>query len=78
AAGTMLHIHPVQVLAHVFWPVARYLVVAIGPLAIALCAGLAELLPGRWRGLAGGAGLLGLVTLDVAALWTVILPYYYG
>ncbi len=78
AAGTILRIHPVYILVHIFWPVARYLTVAIGLLAIVLCGGLAELLPRRWWTLAGGAGLLGLVVLDAAALWTIILPYYYG
>jgi 4-amino-4-deoxy-L-arabinose transferase-like glycosyltransferase len=77
-AGAVLRIHPVDVLDYTFWPAARYLTVAIGPLAIALCAGLVEPVPRRWRALAAGTGLLGLVTLDFIALWTVILPYYYG
>jgi hypothetical protein len=78
SAGAMLRIHPVDVLGYTFWPSARYLTVAIGPLSIALCAGLAELVPSRWQAVAAGAGVVGLVTLEWAALWTVILPYYYG
>ncbi|MDD3825872.1 MAG: DUF2142 domain-containing protein [Anaerolineae bacterium] len=78
AIGTLFHIHPLYHLAHIYWPVARYLTVTIGPLAIALCAGLAELLPRRYRAPAGGVGLLGLVVLDAVAIWTVLVPYYYG
>ncbi len=78
AAGTVLRVHPVYELHYTFWPSARYLTVAIAPLSIGFCAGLAELLPRSWRGWAAFAGLLALVTLELAALWTVILPYYYG
>lgn len=78
AVGTALRIHPVSELYYTFWPSARYMTVAIGPLAIAFSAGLAELLPPRWHGWAAFAGLLALVALEFVALWTVILPYYYG
>ncbi len=75
--GTMLRVHPLFVTRHLFWPSARYAAPAIVPTAALLCAGLAELMPHRWRGWAAWLGLLSLAALDAIALWTVILPYYY-
>jgi hypothetical protein len=77
--GTLLRIHPVFVVkGNLFWPVARYAGVVIGPTALVLCTGLAQIVPRRWAGLAAYVGLLGLILLDAAALGLVILPYYYG
>ncbi len=77
-ASTLLRIHPVFVIDHIFWPAARYGLVALAPLSVVLVAGLAELVPARLQPAAALAGLLALVTLDLVALWLVIVPYYYG
>lgn len=77
--GTLLRVHPVFVVVHrLYWPVARYASVAIVPTTTLLCLGLAEIVPRRWVKEAAYLGLLSMVTLDAIALWTVILPYYYG
>lgn len=76
--GAVLRVHPVFVTRSLFWPSARYASTAIVPTAAFLCGGLSELLPRRWRGWAAWLGLLSLAALDAVALWTVILPYYYG
>jgi hypothetical protein len=77
--GTFLRIHPVFFVGeHLFWPVARYASVAIAPTAALLCLGWRELVPRRWVKPAAWLGLLTLLALDAIALWTVILPYYYG
>jgi hypothetical protein len=76
--GAAMRIHPVFVIGHILWPVARYAAVVIVPTAMLLCVGWAELVPSRWLRKAVWVGLLGLLTLDVLALWIVILPYYYG
>ena len=76
--GSLLRIHPIFVTEHVHWPVARYATTAIVPTALLLCLGWAQLVPRRWVPIAAWLGLLGLVVLDVAAVWLVIVPYYYG
>jgi hypothetical protein len=76
--GAVLRIHPVFITGHVFWPVARYASTAIAPTAMLLCLGWAEIVPRRWTREAAWLGLLGLLLLDVIALGTVILPYYYA
>lgn len=77
--GTMLRIHPAFVApGRPHLPVARYASGVIAPTALLPCLGLANLVPRRWRGTAAYAGLLGLVALKTVALWTVIVPYYYG
>jgi hypothetical protein len=76
--AAILRVHPVFVTRSVFWPVARYALVAIAPTATLLCLGLAEIIPVRWHKESAWVGLLGLITLDVIALWVAILPYYYG
>jgi hypothetical protein len=76
--SAVLRIHPVFVTRHINWPVARYAAVAIVPTAALLCWGLAEIVPRRWRKGFAWLGLLGMIALDTIALWTVILPYYYG
>lgn len=76
--SAILRIHPVFATRQVFWPAARYAVVAIVPTATLLCAGLAALLPRRWRPAAAWLGLLSLLMLEAVAMWNVILPYYYG
>jgi hypothetical protein len=63
---------------HLYWPVARYAVPAIVPTCTLLCLGLAELVPRRWLRGAAWLGLLGLFAFDTIAIWTVVLPYYYG
>lgn len=77
-AGAILRIHPVFITRHIFWPVARYASVAIAATAAILCLGWAEIIPRRWTREAAWLGLLTLLLLDAVALWTVILPYYYG
>ncbi len=77
-SGAIFRIHPLLVTMGISWPVARYATVVIVPTATLLCFGLAEIVPRRWLREAAWAGLLGMITLDVVALWTVILPYYYG
>ena len=77
--GAILRIHPVFFVGeHLFWPVARYASVAIAPTAMLLCLGWLELLPRRWVKPAAWLGLLALLALDALALWSVIVPYYYG
>lgn len=76
--GAALRIHPVFAVSGVLWPVARYAMVAIGPTAMLLCLGWAELLPRRWVREAAWIGLLALIALDAIVLWTVVVPYYYG
>jgi 4-amino-4-deoxy-L-arabinose transferase-like glycosyltransferase len=77
--GIVLRIHPVLIAdGHLYWPVARYASGVIAPVALLLCLGLANLVPRRWRGMAAYAGLLGLVAVETVALWTVIVPFYYG
>lgn len=75
--GAILRIHPVFVLGDLFWPGARYAFVVIAPTALVLCAGL-EILPRRWRRWGACAGLVGMCFLEVVALCTVIVPYYYS
>ena len=77
--ATILRVHPVFFVGQgMFWPTARYASVAIAPTAALLCLGWSELLPRPWRRPAAWLGLLGLIVLNAVALWTVILPYYYG
>jgi hypothetical protein len=76
--AAILRIHPVFVTRHIFWPGARYASAAIVPTATLLCLGLAEIVPRRLMREAVWLGMLGLVALDTVALWTIILPYYYG
>jgi hypothetical protein len=76
--GAVLRIHPVFITRHISWPVARYASVVIAPTAAFLCLGWAEIIPRRWTKEAAWLGLLALLLLEMAALWTVILPYYYG
>jgi 4-amino-4-deoxy-L-arabinose transferase-like glycosyltransferase len=77
--GTVLRIHPVFVaLQQVYWPRARYAAVVIAPTAALLCLGLAEIVPRRWLREAVLIGLLGMVSWEMIALWTLILPYHYG
>lgn len=76
--GAVLRVHPVFLTRFLFWPSARYAGAAMVPTAAFLCGGWSELLPCRWRGWAAWLGLLSLAALDAVALWTVILPYYYG
>ncbi len=75
--SALLRIHPVFVTRHISWPVARYADPVIAATAVVLVAGLAALVPRRWLKGAAWAGLLGMITLDALAVWTVILPYYY-
>ncbi len=77
-ASTLLRIHPFVITWRLYYPVSRYAAVVIIPTATILCVGLAEILPGRWRQGAAWLGLLSLLALDTIAIWTVILPYYYG
>jgi hypothetical protein len=78
-AATVLRIHPVFVVGQrVFWPVARYASVVMVPTALLLCLGWAQIVPRRWTKEAAYFGLLGMVALDAASMWTAILPYYYG
>jgi hypothetical protein len=76
--AAILRVHPVFITRSVFWPVARYAWVAVAPTLTLLCLGLAEIIPGRWHKESAWMGLLGLITLDVVALWAAILPYFYG
>jgi hypothetical protein len=76
--GAVLHVHPVFVTVGIYWPVARYATVAIIPTAMVICLGLDALVPYRWKGVAAWIGLLAILTLDAVALWSTILPYYYG
>ena len=77
--GTILRIHPVFVVAHhLYWSAVRYAGTVIVPTATLLCLGLAQIVPRRWVKRAAYVGLLGMVALDALALWTLILPYYYG
>jgi hypothetical protein len=76
--SAVLRIHPVFETRHISWPAARYAAVAIVPTATLLCWGLLEIVPRRWRRELAWLGLLGMIALDTIALWTVILPYYYG
>jgi hypothetical protein len=76
--SAVLRVHPVFVLKHLFWPGARYACVVIAPTALLLCAGLATILPRRWLRWEAYAGLVGMIVLEVVALCTVIVPYYYG
>ena len=73
-----MRIHPVFATSRINWPLARYAVVVIIPTAMLLCVGWLELVPYRWRREVAWLGVLGLITLDVIALWSVIVPYYYG
>jgi hypothetical protein len=76
--STILRVHPVFLTRNAFWPVARYSAVVIVPTALALCLGLAELIPRVVSRKAAWIGLLGMATLDAVALITVMVPYYYG
>ena len=76
--GALLRIHPIFLTARIDWPVARYATTAIVPTALLLCEGWAALLPRRLAAPAAWLGLLLLVLLDAAAVWLVIVPYYYG
>jgi hypothetical protein len=77
--STLLRIHPILVAdGNLYWPVARYASGAIAPTALALCGGLATLIPSRWKGAAAYAGGLGLILMDTVALWSVLVVYYYG
>jgi 4-amino-4-deoxy-L-arabinose transferase-like glycosyltransferase len=76
--AAILRVHPVFIIGHFYWPVARYAAVAIVPTCTLLCLGLAEIVPRRWLRPAAWLGLLGIIALDTIAIWTVILPYYYG
>jgi len=76
--AAILRIHPVFVNQHINWPVARYAAAVIVPTATFLCWGLMEILPRTWRKEVAWLGLLGMIALDTIALWTVIVPYYYG
>ncbi len=76
--GAILRIHPVFITEHLYWPVARYGTVAIAPTALILCLGLTEILPHRVERAAAWLGVLGLLALEAIAMWSVILPYYYG
>jgi hypothetical protein len=40
--------------------------------------GWSEIVPRRWNREAAWLGLLFLTALDAVAVWTAILPYYYG
>jgi hypothetical protein len=75
---TILRIHPISFTEGISWPVARYAAVVIVPTVTFLCLGWTEILPRRWLKEVAWAGLLGMVALDTVALWTIILPYYYG
>ncbi len=76
--GILLRIHPVFLTSgSLYWPVARYASGVIAPTSLLLCLGLAKLVPRRWQGIAAYAGLLGMLALEVVALWITILPYYY-
>lgn len=75
---TIARVHPVLVTKHISWPVARYADVVIVPTALLLCAGWSEIIPRRWARVAALVGSFSLVALDLVALATVILPYYYG
>lgn len=77
--GAILRVHPVFFVGEgMFWPAARYASAAIAPTATLLCLGWLELVSRRWVKPAAWLGVLGLITLDAVALWTAILPYYYG
>jgi hypothetical protein len=76
--SAVLRIHPVFVLKDLFWPSARYASVVIAPTALLLCAGLATTLPRRWLRWEAYAGLVGMIALEVVAMCTVIVPYYYA
>jgi hypothetical protein len=76
--GAILRIHPVWASDRILWPVARYAFLVVIPTALALCIGWVQIVPSRWLKEAAWAGLLGLIALDAIAIWTVILPYYYG
>jgi hypothetical protein len=77
--ATLFRVHPVfLVVRRLYFPMARYATVAIAPTAAFLCLGLAEIVPRRWRREAAVAGLLGMVVWEAIAMWTLILPYYYG
>jgi hypothetical protein len=76
--AAILRIHPVFITQHINWPVARYAAAVIVPTATFLCRGLLEVVPRTWRKEFAWLGLLGMIALDTIALWTVILPYYYG
>jgi hypothetical protein len=76
--NAMVRVHPVFATKHIHWPVARYASVVIVPTALLLCAGWAQLVPRRWGRAATLAGWLVLICLDLLALGTLVLPYYYG
>jgi hypothetical protein len=76
--AAILRIHPLFTTVGVVWPVARYATVVIVPSALFLCYGLSVLVPDRWQRDAAWVGLLAMLALDTVALWTVLLPYYYG
>jgi hypothetical protein len=76
--AAILRIHPVFETGYINWPVARYAAASIVPTATFLCWGLLKVVPGRWRKEFAWLGLLGMIAMDTIALWTVILPYYYG
>jgi hypothetical protein len=76
--AAILRIHPVFDTRYINWPVARYAAVSIVPTATLLCWGLLQVVPRRWRKEFVWLGLLGMIAMDTIALWTVVLPYYYG
>jgi hypothetical protein len=76
--GSLLRIHPLFLTARIDWPVARYATTVILPTALLLCGGWADLVPRRLAAAAAWLGLLLLALLDAVAVWTVMLPYYYG
>jgi hypothetical protein len=77
--ATILRIHPAFAIdRHFYWPFSRHACVVIIPTALFLLFGLTEILPRRWLREAAWLGVLGLLTLDAVAIWTVILPFYYG
>jgi hypothetical protein len=78
-AGAILRVHPVFLVVEPSqMPVARYAAVVLVPTVGLLCLGLAEIVPRRWVREAAYAGLLGMVSLDVIAMWAVMLPWFYG
>ncbi len=76
--GAFLRIHPLFTTQRIIWPMARYAVAVTVPTAIVLCLGLFALVPTRWRWGAGWVSMLGMALIEMSALLTLIIPYYYG
>jgi 4-amino-4-deoxy-L-arabinose transferase-like glycosyltransferase len=66
----------VQFNMHFFQAQARYLFPALAPAALAVCLGLQEVSPGRWRRVAPIAAMIALGALAVVGLPLWILPQF--